>query len=76
MMLYMIFSVWLKTGSNQADIKRFRSHTRKYFLSIVNKTPCLSDIRTNRRMDIHYSYRVASLLKNQLNIKIYHSFSY
>ena len=31
-MLYIIFSVWLRTGSNPTDIIRIRSHTGKYVL--------------------------------------------
>ena len=31
-MLYMIFLVWLRTGSNPAGINRFRSHTGKTLL--------------------------------------------
>ena len=26
------FSVWLRTGSNQADFNRFQSHTGKMFI--------------------------------------------
>ncbi len=33
-MLYIIFSAWLRTGSNPADINRFRSLTENYFVHL------------------------------------------
>ena len=40
-MLYIIFSVWLKIGSNPADINRFWSHTGQ---SVVNQGRCIFKI--------------------------------
>ena len=35
-MLYIIFSVWLKTGSNLTDINRFRNNTGNKIESLDN----------------------------------------
>ena len=35
---YMIFSVWLRTGSYPADINRFRSHAGKCSVTILTTT--------------------------------------
>ena len=52
-MLYMIFLVWLRTGSNPADLNRFQSHignrfadgppiTKKYDYTKIKKTLSVS----------------------------------
>ena len=40
-MLYMIFLVWLRSGSNPTDINQFGSHTEKYLIRITNTLPCM-----------------------------------
>ena len=39
----MIFSIWLRTGSNPADINRFQSHTGELYTKLFYATMVYTD---------------------------------